>query len=302
MNDYFLWLAKFVTTIVFVIIIFGALIGISAGLNSIEPTVEISPVDKVAVIELNGPILDVKDIVKKMHQQITKDDIKGIVLRINSPGGAVAPSQEIYETVKRLKSIKPIVVSMGTVAASGGLYAALSASKIYVQPGTQTGSIGVIIQLPNFHKITSKYGFDFFTIKSGELKDVGNPTREFSETDRKFLQETVNKIYQQFFDAVVEGRSLDPQKVKKFADGRLILGSEAIELGLADEEGDLYQASRAVFDILGRPLANGKYPKLVYTENKLSKLKKLLESYLDLPLQLLNRGVYQHQKPEILLY
>lgn len=230
----------------------------------------------VAVVELKGMILDVKDVLQELYRQADNKKVKGIVFRIDSPGGAVGPSQEIYSAVKKIKEKKPVVVSMGAVAASGGLYSALPASKIYAQPGTLTGSIGVIMQLPNFRKITEKVGFDMVTIKSGALKDAGNSFRDMTEPERQYLQSTIDVAASGFIDAVAEGRNLKRADVLKFADGRIILGSEAVKLGLIDEIGDLDDAARAVFTILGKPLADTEKPDLYYPGDKFQAFRDLV--------------------------
>ena len=130
-----------------------------AGSTAFESGAPTDP-NVVAVLEVNHEILDLSSVVKELYRQVENDHVKGIVLRVDSPGGAVGPSQELYSAVKRLKSVKPIVASMGSVAASGGLYVTLGASKIFAQPGTMTGSIGVILQIPNFKKVTDLVGVD----------------------------------------------------------------------------------------------------------------------------------------------
>ena len=290
MKEYLLWTAKFVTSmVIFVVMIcvalplfFGMLL---AGLGSqVAVEKELKEGGKtVAVVELGGMITSSKEVVEALYAQVENSKVKGIVLRIDSPGGAVGPSQEIYTAVKRLKEKKPIVASMGSVAASGGLYSALSATKVYAQPGTVTGSIGVIMQAPNFSEITKKYGVDMVTIKSGKFKDAGNSFRKMTEDERAYLQSTVNDIQDDFVQAVIEGRKLSAEKVKTFADGRIIVGRKAKELGLVDELGGVHDAAAAVFDILGEPLEEGEYPKLYYPEDKIEKLKKIFEAVLDLP-------------------
>ena len=302
MKSYLFWLAKFITTLIVMLIFIPVLLLVISKAGEQQAGSIKTNQNKVAVVELTGPILDSKEVVKQLHKQANNQKVDGIILRINSPGGAVAPSQDIYSTIKQLKQKKPIIVSMGSVAASGGLYSALSASKIFVQPGTQTGSIGVIVQLPNFHKVTEKVGIDFLTVTSGKFKDIGNPTRALTEKDKKFLQETVNKIYQQFLNDVAEGRNLDLEQVRKFADGRLILGNEAVELGLADQVGDLYAASRAVYEVLNKPLNANQYPELVYTVDKFKKLKQFFDAIFQLPLMLTNQEVYTVPKARFMLY
>jgi len=224
---YFLWLAKLVTLMAVLLVGFFMFMGIVVmmGQDAIPKTDK-----RIAVVELNGLIESSKDVVRKLHEQIADDKVKGVVLRINSPGGAVGPSQDIYAAVRKLKDRKPIIASMGSVAASGGLYAALGASKIFCQPGTLTGSVGVVMQVPNFTKVAENLGVEMVTIKSGELKDVGNSFRAMTEKDRKFLQATVDEVHTAFVDAVVEGRGIPKSEVEKFADGRVILGSQALAL------------------------------------------------------------------------
>ena len=227
--------------------------------------------------------MDSKEILKSLHKLVDDVSVKGVVLRIDSPGGAVGPSQEIYDAVRTLKEKKPIIASMGGVAASGGLYSALGASKTFAQSGTLTGSIGVIIQFPNLTKIANQVGFEMITVKSGKLKDVGNTFRTMTEEDMAFLQSTVDSVYEEFVAAVMTGRGIKESAVRPFADGRIITGRQALEYGLIDEIGGLYDASRAVFEVLGEPLEEGEYPELYYPEDKFDKFRKLFEAVLELP-------------------
>lgn len=298
MKEYLIWFAKFATVVVFfffvvpfLLIAVGAAAGAGAG-------IETDAKERVAVVELTGMIMDSREIVKQLHTLADDTSVKGIVLRINSPGGAVGPSQEIYESVLRLKDKKPIIASMGSTAASGGLYAALGASRIYAQPGTLTGSIGVIIQFPNLTDIADQVGFKMVTVKSGKLKDVGNTFRAMTDEDRAFLQSTVNSIYDEFVRAVVEGRGLDMAAVRKFADGRILTGTQAKEVNLIDDIGDVYTASRAVYDILGQSLPEGEYPELYYPVDKFEKFRKFLEAVLDLPVTL--RGTLSRPAMQVL--
>lgn len=279
MKQYFLWLAKLITLVVVFVVIIPVLLG--AVLVATQKEMAVVSHDGgnlVAVVELKGVIESGKDVVEELHRQAADDKVKGIVLRIDSPGGAVAPSQDIYRTVERLKKKKPIVASMGSLAASGGLYSALSASKIFCEPGTLTGSIGVIMQIPNFTQIAEKVGFKMVTVKSGKFKDVGNPFREMSEEDRAFLEQTIERVQDDFVRAVVEGRQLSEEHVRTFADGRVIVGSQAKELKLVDEFGDVYDAARAVFDLRNEPLAEDEEPTLFYPLDKFGHFKRFLES------------------------
>jgi protease IV len=250
MKAYFLWLAKLLTLLVVVLVVVPLLLGsVMIALQS-QVAENIVPADKmVAVVEMKGAIESAKEVVDQLYKQAADTRVKGIVLRIESPGGGVGPSQEIYEAVSKLKEKKPIVASMGSVAASGGLYAALGASRIFCQPGTLTGSIGVVMQVPNFTKITQKVGVEMLTIKSGKFKDVGNSFRDMTDDDRQLLQSTVNDVNDDFIDAVVQGRKLERARVVEFADGRVILGSQALKLKLVDKFGGVYDAAELIHQL-----------------------------------------------------
>ena len=284
MREYFIWLAKLVTLAVMVmVLLFGSVAILALAVN--ERSSEHGPKsDKlVGVVKLDGEIIDSAEILEDLYKYAADKDIDGIVLRIDSPGGAVGPSQEIYSAVERLKSKKPIVASMGALAASGGLYSALSASKVFAQPGTLTGSIGVIMQIPNLSKVANQLGVDMVTIKSGALKDVGNMFREMTPEEREFLQQTVMTVRKDFVEAVSKGRNIDLATVEKFADGRVIVGSDAKRLGLIDEFGDMFAAARAVYDLKGTPLKEGEYPRLRSRDQSFESFKKFFEGAISLP-------------------
>ena len=276
MGEYKVWLAKLLTIIVIIMVVTPIVGGaMSAVSGSLGP--------KVAVIELSGVITDASEVLKALYSEARNKDTKAIVLRIDSPGGAVAPSEEIYNAVRRLKAEKPIVVSMGSMAASGGLYSAASASKIFCQPGTQTGSIGVIMQVPNFSTIADKVGVSMITIKSGALKDVGNQFRPMTEDDRRFLEEVAARVHKNFIQAIAEGRKLSVDKVEKFADGRVLLGSEAKDLGLVDGFGDIYDAAREALVLAKVELKADQIPNLVYANKKKNYLERALDSETLIP-------------------
>lgn len=232
----------------------------------------------VAVIELKDIIMDVRDVVNELHRQAADPNVEGIVLRIDSPGGAVGPSQELYTTVKKLKEKKPIIVSMGAIAASGGLYAALPATKIFAHKGTLTGSIGVIMEVPNFSSLAEKVGVQMVTIKSGKLKDVGNSFRTMTDAEREYLEALTSQSHEDFIKAVAKSRNLKVDDVRKFADGRVILGAQALELGLVDDIGGVWDAARQVFVELGEPLAEYENPKLVYPMDRFDYVRRFVES------------------------
>jgi protease IV len=283
MKNYLNWLAKFLTAVLvslFVVpfLLVGLVVAIGKATNSGGDDSLAGGKAKVAVVEIKGVIMQSKEVVEQLYQQVSDESVKAIVLAIDSPGGAVGPSQDIYRTVQALKERKPIVAAMGTVAASGGLYSALGASKIYAQEGTLTGSIGVIMQIPNFSGVTEKVGFDMVTIKSGKLKDAGNSFRPMNEEERGFLQSTADQIQKNFVQAVVNGRGLSEDKVREFADGRVIVGARAKEIKLIDEVGGVYDAAREALTLAGVTLEKGEDPHLVYVEDKFAGFKKFFNA------------------------
>ncbi len=196
--------------------------------------------EKIALVEISGQITDSREIVRQLSKYRRDDDIKAILLRINSPGGAVAPSQEIYDEVLRVRADKKkIYASMGSLAASGGYYIAVAADRIFANPGTLTGSIGVIMAFANAEKLMEKIGLEPQVVKSGKYKDVGSPARKMTAEERIYLQRVVDDVHQQFIDAVVQGRNITPKQARKLADGRVFTGRQALELKMVDEMGGL---------------------------------------------------------------
>ncbi len=206
---------------------------------------------KIAVVDLAGVMTSSQDIgsravssrkvIAQLEKYRTDDSVKAIVLRVDSPGGTVVAAQEIHGELMRLRegSGKKVVVSMGDLAASGGYYVACAADRVFASPGTLTGSIGVIMQFPNYMGLFGKIGLGTNTIKSGEFKDVGNGAREMSDRDRRLLQGVVDDVYSQFVEAVAAGRRMTTEQVRPLADGRIFSGRQAMHLGLVDELGDL---------------------------------------------------------------
>lgn len=198
--------------------------------------------DKIAIVEISGVIMDSRDIVRQIRNFREDDSVQGIILRINTPGGAVAPSQEIYDEVLRSRSSKPIYASMGSVAASGGYYIAAAAEQVYANPGSLTGSIGVIMAFTNFEGLMKKVGVRPEVIKAGKFKDTGSPARTMSNKERKYLQAVVKDVHNQFIEAVSKGRNMDPAQARKLADGRIFTGRQALEMKMVDELGGLEDA------------------------------------------------------------
>lgn len=222
---------------------------ISLSLVILQKNVSIG--DKVALIRVEGPIIDSKDTVDQIKDFVKDPSTKAIVLRIDSPGGAVAPSQEIYEEVRKAITKKKIVVSMGSVAASGGYYIASPASRIFANPGTLTGSIGVIMEIPNFEGLMNKLGIKTEVVKSGRHKDIASIFRGMKKEDREILQGVLDNVHDQFITAVADGRKMLREDVKKIADGRVFTGEQALKAGLVDELGDLEDAVKAAAKLSG---------------------------------------------------
>jgi protease-4 len=180
--------------------------------------------------------------IKRLRECGKNDRVKAVVLRIDSPGGVVGPSQEIHEEVKKLAAKKKVVVSMGSLAASGGYYIAAPASVIFANPGTITGSIGVIIKLSNLQELLDKVGVKVTTIKTGTYKDIGSPSRPMTEDDKALLQGVIDSSYNQFVKAVAQGRKLPEAQVRLLADGRIFTGEQALALKLVDRLGNMQDA------------------------------------------------------------
>ncbi|MEW6042487.1 MAG: signal peptide peptidase SppA [Elusimicrobiota bacterium] len=243
---------------------------------SAPPGIKTSPLvrDAIAIVNISGPITlsqwprkmfsyDAETISHKLRNYSSRSEIKGILVRINSPGGSVAACQEIFSEIMRLKKLgKPVVASMGDLAASGGYYVASACSKIVANPGTLTGSIGVILELGNVQELFKKIGVKIETIKSGEHKDSGSPFRQLTLKEREMFQELVNDAYAQFIDAITAGRNMDKEKVINLADGSVYTGSQALELGLVDTLGndlDAIDVLKQLAKISGEPRIIGEY-------------------------------------------
>jgi protease-4 len=207
--------------------------------------------DKIAVIELNGVIADSKDIVRQFKKYSDDRSIRGILLRVESPGGGVVASQEIFEEVKKSRHRKPVVVSMGSLAASGGYYVSCPANRIVANPGTLTGSIGVISQFLRYDSLLGKIGVEVNTIKSGKFKDAGNPFRAMDDIDKKYFQSLMDDVHRQFISAVEIERKLEHQSVLKIADGRVFTGTQALTIGLIDTIGTYEDAVMITADLAG---------------------------------------------------
>ena len=220
--------------------------------------------DKIGVVEVFGAIADSRHVIEQLHGFRDNDNVKAIVLRIDSPGGGVGPSQEIHDEVKAIDATKPVIVSMGSVAASGGYYIAASAREIVANPGTITGSIGVIMEFTNFQELLDKIGLSSVVVKSGEYKDIGSPAREMTSLEREILQNLIDDVHSQFVASVAVGRNLDEEAVRQIADGRIFSGRRAMDMGLVDRMGNLDVAIRRAAELAG---IDGE-PNVVYPPDK----------------------------------
>src|SRR5512143_766734 len=249
-----------------IIVVVLAALGAAASLFLGEASVVST--DKVAVVRVEGVILDSEDIVEQLKKYSKNSAVKAIVLRIDSPGGAVVPSQEIYEEIGKLKAEtkQKVVTSMGTVAASGGYYIASASDKIVANPGTLTGSIGVILELASIKDLLGKIGVKDETIKSGLRKDVGTFMRDMTPDEKAYLQKVMDDVHGQFVEAVAKGRHMRVEDVWPIADGSVYTGKQAKEIGLVDELGDLDDAIK----LAGRLGKIEGEPKVISEEKKYS--------------------------------
>jgi protease-4 len=234
---------------------------------------------RVAVVELDGIILDVDDVLRELRAHRDNPMVRAVVVRINSPGGVVAPTQELYHALLQVREAgKPVVASLGAVAASGGYYVAAAADRIYANPGSLTGSIGVIMQMANLESLMKKVGVDYVVVKAGQFKDLGNVSRPMSADERRVLQALLDDVHAQFIGAVADGRKLERGQVVRFADGRVFSGAQAKELGMVDTLGGLEEAINGAATLAGLPVP----PQVIRPRRRLS-LYDLVRNELGLP-------------------
>jgi protease-4 len=254
--------------VIFIIIIISFFISLAIGVSGRAFG------EKIGVVEIEGVIADSKDIMEDIVRFKEDETIKGVILRINSPGGSVPPSQEIFEEVKKLSGKKKVYVSMGTVCASGGYYIATAGEKIYAMPSTITGSIGVIMEQVVIEDLMKKVGLQPNTMKAGDFKDVGSPFRKMAAEERKYFQGILNTIHTQFINTVATQRKMPMDTAKKLSDGRIYLGQQAMDLKLIDQIGTFYDTlddMKNTLNIKGKPV-------LVYGKRPFSILKWLISS------------------------
>jgi len=222
------------------ILFFGTLMAVVLSLSGRGPALSFT--NKIGVVPINGIIRDADTIIEQIIAFRNDKQIKAIILRINSPGGGVGPSQEIYTETRRTSRTKNVVASLGSVAASGGYYVASAADSIVANPGTLTGSIGVLMEFVRVEELLKKIGIEMRVIKSGEFKDIGSPNREMTHEEKEMLLTLLEDIRNQFVTAVSQGRNLPEDKVLELADGRIFSGKQAKGLGLVDSLGNFRDA------------------------------------------------------------
>ena len=236
-----------------------------------------SPSGEIALVRIQGMLMDSQNIVRQLSNYRHNPNVRGIVLRIDSPGGAVAPAQEIYNEIMKLKADhKTVYASMGTVAASGGYYIACAANYVLANPGTLTGSIAAVMAFSNIEELTDKIGIKPIIIKSGKYKDVGSPLRGMKPEERKLLQSVVDDVHQQFVLAVAKGRGLPVSEVNEIADGRIMTGQQALTLKLVDEMGGLEKT----IELLAKKIGVEGRPKVIEEKEKTPFFDWLLQSSL----------------------
>jgi protease-4 len=232
---------------------------------------------KLALVEINGTIIDSRDIIGQIERFNDDNSIKAIILRIDSPGGVVAPVQEIYEELTKID--KKIVVSMGSIAASGGYYIACAADYVFANPGTMTGSIGVIMHFPKMAGLMKKLGVEEEVVKSGKYKDASSIYRNFTPEERALFQETTDDVHNQFVDVVFQGRkhkNLNRVQIEQIADGRILSGRQALEKKLVDQLGNLKDAVEYTGKLVG---IHGK-PRVITIKPRRTMLERVINGTL----------------------
>jgi protease-4 len=249
--------------------------------------------DKIAIVEIKGVISQSAGIIEELQLYLEDEGVKAIILRIDSPGGGVGPSQEIHREILKGKSKKKVVTSMGSVAASGGYYIACASDLIVANPGTITGSIGVLMQFSNFEELLKKIGIKGMVLKSGEHKDIGSPFREMTPEEKRIMQEVLDNVHQQFIQAVAEGRKLDYSKVVQIADGRILTGEQAKNFGLVDKMGNLQDT----IDITAKMVGIKGKPNVLYPKKRISIWELLMRDMASAIVDVLNEKGYELSFP-----
>ena len=280
-------LGLFILTGIFFLFLGGVSLLISSLISHDSQTDIFSSKEGVGIVELKGLIVSSEQTLKHLTEFRHDPNVKSIVLRIDSPGGSVGASQEIYKEVMRTNEVKPVIASMGSMGASGGYYAALGAENIIANPGTMTGSIGVIVKFPNLEGFFEKIGYRSEVIKSGPLKDVGASNRPMSEEERKLMQDLIDNVYGQFVRDIAAARGMEEDIIQELADGRIYTGEQALEVGLIDSLGNFTDAIIIAADMGGLDVED---PRLIYPKvdrkfslfNLLTNAESLVDNFVPL--------------------
>jgi protease-4 len=280
-------LGLFILTGIFFLFLGGVSLLISSLISHDSQTDIFSSKEGVGIVELKGLIVSSEQTLKHLTEFRHDPNVKSVVLRIDSPGGSVGASQEIYKEVMRTNEVKPVIASMGSMGASGGYYAALGAENIIANPGTMTGSIGVIVKFPNLEGLFEKIGYRSEVIKSGPLKDVGASNRPMSEEERKLMQDLIDNVYGQFVRDIAAARDMEEDIIRELADGRVYTGEQALEVGLIDSLGNFTDAITIAADMGGLDVED---PRLIYPKvdrkfslfNLLTNAESLIDNFVPL--------------------
>ena len=229
----------------------------------------------IGVVEVTGPILSSRKIIEDFKAFMDDDAIKAIILRVDSPGGGIGPSQEIYRELMKTRDAKTVIASMGSVAASGGYYIACATQGIVANSGTITGSIGVIMEYANIEQIAKKIGISPVVIKSGEYKDMGSPMRELKDNEKQLFQNLVDELHAQFVSDAADARNMETDVMAKLADGRVYTGQTAMKLKLVDRIGNMDDAVQWAGQMAG---IEGELTLVYPKEDKITLFRKLTET------------------------
>lgn len=282
--------------VLFILFVAAAVVagGMTLVLKTVAPSGGFFGKEKIGVVTIEGTIIRSRPVVSELVRLGKDDSIKAIILEINSPGGAIGPTQEIHREVQRLRNKKTVVAAMGGVAASGAYYIAAASERIVANPGTITGSIGVLMEFVRAEELLKKMGVGLEVLKSGEYKDIGSLDRTLTEKDRELLQGVIEDLQAQFVDAVAKGRGLPVEKIQEVADGRILCGARAREIGLVDFLGNFHDAVDVTKDLVG---IKGDVS-LIYSEGRKTRiLDLLLTSAMEAALQALQTSLYSFSCP-----
>lgn len=258
--------------------------------------------NRLGVCRIEGFISDSTKVNEWLRELRADPTVVGVLLRIDTPGGAVAPSQEMYNAVRRLAKVKPVVVSMGTVAASGGYYIAAAADYIVANPSTITGSIGVKMEMANMEGLMDKIGIAHVDLASGDLKNAGSPFRPMTEKERAYLQGLITDMYEQFLEAIAAGRHMDIEEIRKSADGRALTGKQALALGFVDSLGDMETAIEKLAELCNATSAYP-MPMIQGPEEPTNFLRDILSSYLGIdPASAFSGSLRRRSGPQFLYF